>query len=264
MASKGDFKEREHDRDRSGRFVKMGKQKASVPAAVPVVELGSEVPAEPVRTAAEPQSESEWLDGQLERNADAATEWVRYHAPMDKAEARSILTEAASAALDTVSGFLSDESLHKELLAAVPPMSSPEEVEHEWWGMLDEKLANPMECEVDGIEVVADGEETGVRIWVNGLATQEGLLGTDSPRRYQLERAHFGERTVCENDSTDRMASHYLMLRFGGLGQLDEVDFVGFAVCGAFLPMKFPPDQFRPPGGSIPLGVYESDLREGR
>lgn len=261
MARESVFKEQEHARDRStGRFVKMDKQKATVPAAPPAVDLGSVAPAVPARTAADPQSESEWLDGQLERNADAATEWVRKHTPMDKAEAKSILSEAASAALNTVSEFLANESLHKELLAAVPPMSSPEEVEHEWWGMLDEKLANPMECEVDGIEVVANGEETGIRIWVNGLATQEGVLGAYGPRRYELERAYFGERIVCENNSTDRMASHSLTLRFGGLGQLGEVDFVGYAVCGAFLPMEFPRDQFRPSGGSIPLGVYESDL----
>ena len=219
-----------------------------MPPAVPEIDLGSAVPASRSGLLLIQRPEADWLDRQLELNADAVTERVRRHRNLGKDEAKSILSGAATAAMGTVSEFLTDESLHKELLAAIPPMSSVGEAEHELWGMLDEKLANPMECEVDGVQVVNDGNNSGIRVWVNGIATQEGVQGVDAPRRYELERwAHFGEWVKSVNNSIDHRAASSLALRFGVHGKLDEESFVGYAVCEAFLPVKFPTDQFRPP-----------------
>ena len=232
---------------------------AAVSPAAPPVDLGSVAPALAQPAAAgssqsEPQqSASEWLDSQLKMHADTATERVRKYRPLSKSEAGSILGEAAHAAMGTLDEFLNNESLHEELLAAIPPMSSAEEAEYELWGMLDEKLAGPMECEIDGVQVVHRGATPGIRVWVNGLATQNGVLGVDSPGRYECERANFGERVTSVNNQIDPMASYSLTLRFGVRGKQGEEDFVGYAVCGAYLPMEFPPDQFRLPGGSTPI-----------
>ena len=242
-----------HPRREDGKFAPTPNSGQPKPAAAHQVDLGSVAPPASAPSREARQSPSEWIDSQLKLYADKATERVRRYRSLDASKAKTILGNAAHAAMGTLDEFLANESLHEELLAANPSMSSPEEMEYQMWGMLDEKLAEPMECEIDGVEVVHSGDATGVRVWVNAVATQDGMQGVNSRRRYDCERANFGERVDCPNSRIDHLGSHSLILKFGVTGKQGEEDFVGYAVCGAFLPMEFPSDQFRPEGGSLPI-----------
>lgn len=249
MGRKGDFKKHEHDRDRtSGRFVKMKKKRAAVPAA-PTVDLGAD------RCSGGPHLRgAEWAAAQIDGIVDKAVSMGH-----DPEAAREGVTNAVCLAARTHQGAVGNPWLKSKLLQMAEVEAEKmlldyygdpgcngdlcgrgsevlEEVSDEW-GKVLEAHCDDLGCDLDGMNLEARKQSEGrtrggIDLSVTSLVHEGRLVHPAKLGAAGVERPEWGHEELVRNEATGDdltvkfgASSNGLVVQatFGGFWHVDEV-----------------------------------------